>query len=439
MKIAYFSPFPWQRTGVALYSDQLVRELQKLMQVDCYDFGNESSGPDDLVVADFGKEGRISQLTGYEAVIYQLGNNPHYHLNIYYTLRQVPGIIVLHDIVLYYLFAGLGRDGLAKHLWLNYGRAVADDVETIVGDSPERDILRYRAPEKYPLTASIFPYATRIVVHNRTARDHLLGLGCKQPIHVIPHLAFPSADLPATETELAALREQHSIREEEVIIGCLGFIGPTKRIGQVCLALAQLKGKVKFRFLIVGEGDDLSANVKEAGLTDLVIRTAFVDARAFSLYLQLTDLVVNLRYPSMGESSGTLTRAMMLSKPCIVSDDAAFADLPADSVVKIGLGSSEVRDLAAAIEHLGLDKKARAALGAAGRFYAATELSPAKIALQFKRVIEASVAETAQEKLVADAREGHGTDVVAGLLRDAIGRNVPPHLRGHFGDGSDPR
>jgi glycosyltransferase involved in cell wall biosynthesis len=432
MRIAYFSPFPSQRTGVALYSDQLVRELQKLMQVDCYDFGNESSGPGDLVVADFGREGRISQLTGYEAVIYQLGNNPHYHLNIYYTLRQVPGIIVLHDIVLYYLFAGLGRDGLVKHLWLNYGQAAGVDVESITAESIEGNILRYGTPEKYPLTASIFPYATRIVVHNRTARDHLLGLGCKQPIHVIPHLAFPSADLPAAEPKLAALRKKHSIRKEELIIGCLGFIGPTKRVAQVCQALAQLKGKMKFRFLIVGDGDDLTAMITDAGLTDLAIRTAFVDDRAFSLYLQLTDLLVNLRHPSMGESSGTLIRALALGKPCIVSDDGAFTDLPDTAVVKIGLGRNEVRDLVVAIERLALDKKARLALGAAGRSYATAELSPAKIALQFKRVIETNVAETAQEKLVAAAREGQGIDVAAGLLQEAIVTRLPPHLQSLF-------
>jgi glycosyltransferase involved in cell wall biosynthesis len=432
MKIAYFSPFPSQRTGVALYSDQLVRELQKLMDVDCYDFGNESSAPGSLAVTDFARTGRVSQLSGYDAVIYQLWNNPHYHLNIYHTLRQVPGIVVLHDIVLYYLFAGLGRDGLVKHLWLNYGRAGAREVQTIVAESPDRDILRYRTPEKYPLTASIFPYATHIIVHNGAAREHLLGLGCKRPIHVIPHLAFPSADLPATETELAALRKRHKIAQDELVIGCLGFIGPTKRIGQVCQALGQLKGRIKFRFLVVGEGDDLSDMVAEAGLAELVVRTAFVGDRAYSLYLQLTDVVVNLRYPSMGESSGTLTRALQLSKPCIVSDESAFADLPGTAVVKIRVGTNEARDLAVAIEQLALDKKKRAALGEAARAYATTELSPARVALQFKRVIEASIAETAQEKLLAEARDGHGVDVAAGLLRDAIITHLPPHLERQF-------
>lgn len=432
MRVAFFSPFPPQRSGVALYSEQLVRQLQKLIQVDCYDFDNESSGPSDLAVTNFGRTGRISDLNGYDAVVYQIGNNPYYHLNIYHTLRCVPGIVVLHEVVLYYLVAGLGRAGLIKHLWLNYGQAAGADVESITAESIEGNILRYRTPEKYPLTASIFPYATRFVVHNRSAQEHLLALGCQRPIHVMPLLAFPSVALPGTDAELAALRKKHAIRKKEFVVACLGFIGPTKRIAQVCQALAKLKGKIQFRFLIVGEGDDLTAMIEEAGLSDITIRTAFVDDRAFSLYLQLTDLVVNLRHPSMGESSATLTRALILGKPCIVSDDAAFADLSDKAVVKIGLGSNEVRDLATAIEELALDKNKRATLGAAGRSYAATELSPATVALQFRRIIETDIAEDAQEKLLGDAREGKGVDVAAGLLRDAIIRHLPPHLERQF-------
>jgi glycosyltransferase involved in cell wall biosynthesis len=228
---------------------------------------------------------------------------------------------------------------------------------------------------------------------------------------------------------LAALRKKHAIRKEEFVIGCLGFIGPTKRIAQVCQALAELKGKIQFRFLIVGEGDDLSAMIESAGLSERTIRTAFVDEKNFSLYLQLTDLVVNLRYPSMGESSVTLNQALMLGKPCLVSNDSAFADLPDTAVVKIGVGKSEVRDLANAIERFARDKKARAALGAAGLAYATAELGPAKAALRLKRIIETNVAENAQEKLMADTREGHGIDVAAGLIQEAILTRLPPHLQ----------
>jgi glycosyltransferase involved in cell wall biosynthesis len=428
MRIAYFSPFPPKRTGVALYSDYFVRELVKLMDVDCYDFGLESGGASESV-RDFTKTGRIRDLAHYDSVVYQIGNNPHYHLEIYKILRHFPGIVVLHDAIIYYLFAGLGISGLTKHLWQNYGPACARDIEQIVAESPEHDILRYRTPERYPLTASLFPWATRIVVHNTAARDYLVSLSCPRPIHVLPHFCFPDVDPPAKPGALKALRKQYGVEKGELVISCLGFIGPTKRIPQVCRALATLKDRLPFRFVIVGDGDDLGPILRETGLADRTVRTGFVDEDSFSLHLQLSDIVVNLRHPSMGESSGTLTRALALKKPCIVSDDAASADLPDEAVIKISIGPKEVEELADAIERLATERETWAALGAAGRSYTETVLAAPTIATQFQRLIETEVRERAQESLIAGARELRGRDISRRLLEQSIADKLPVHLR----------
>lgn len=54
-----------------------------------------------------------------------------------------------------------------------------------------------------------------------------------------------------------------------------------------------------------------------------------------------SDIVVNLRFPSMGETSGALIRALGMGKPCIVSDDGWFSELPDNSVVKIDNRNTE--------------------------------------------------------------------------------------------------
>ncbi|MEA2489155.1 MAG: hypothetical protein QOH21_947, partial [Acidobacteriota bacterium] len=56
--------------------------------------------------------------------------------------------------------------------------------------------------------------------------------------------------------------------------------------------------------------------------------------------------LVNLRYPSAGETSGTLIRAFDAGKPVAVSDYAQFAELPDDCVVKIPFGEGEVAAVA---------------------------------------------------------------------------------------------
>src|SRR5450759_5790426 len=78
---------------------------------------------------------------------------------------------------------------------------------------------------------------------------------------------------------------------------------------------------------MVGEGayvDDL--------LCDHIRVTGYVPESDYEDYLRCADLVVNIRYPSMGETSIALLGAMSLGKPCIVTNHAWFSELP-DSVV----------------------------------------------------------------------------------------------------------
>ena len=44
------------------------------------------------------------------------------------------------------------------------------------------------------------------------------------------------------------------------------------------------------------------------------------------------DVLVNLRYPTMGETSGSVIRALGLAKPLLVSDVGWFSELPDDAV-----------------------------------------------------------------------------------------------------------
>ncbi len=431
MKVAYFSPFPPKQTGIATYSNHLVRELRNLMPVDCYDFHNERADDPSTTFGDFARFGRVSDLRRYDAVVYHVGNNPHFHLDILKILRHWPGIVVLHDVVVYYLFAGLGTPGLLKYLWIVEGDNGLDSLKEIVDNSTGHDILCYPHPERHPLTSALFPYATHIIVHNRSAKEQILKMGYTGPIDVIP-LAFPSADAELNAKELEKLRQKHGITSDELVIGCFGFIGPTKRIAQVCRALSTLREHLKFRFLVVGEGENVRPAIENAGLTEAAICTGFVEDAQFSQYLGLTDIVVNLRYPSMGESSLTLLRAQTLGKPVIVTRDATFAELSDEIAWKIDTGPNEEGDLAAAIETLARDPCARARMGEAARRYVETTLDGARIARQFKRAIESNIKRRAQNSLAFDSSSGKGVELAADMLRRSLTRAVPEHLPKYF-------
>src|SRR5947208_2123889 len=62
------------------------------------------------------------------------------------------------------------------------------------------------------------------------------------------------------------------------------------------------------------------------------------------------DVLVNLRYPTMGETSGSVIRGLSLGKPMVVSDVGWFAELPDDVALKVPVDEYEVPTLAAALE-----------------------------------------------------------------------------------------
>jgi hypothetical protein len=190
VKLAYFSPLAPKRTGIAQYSAHLGRALGCRAELDFFDTLPAVSPVEGRPVLDYvARPELLVGLDRYDGVLYHLGNNPHYHLEIYRALLQAPGAVVLHDTVLYYLIAGLGRGGMLREFTYNYGAGRLGEFFAIERDSPGGDVLRYRQPERYPLLARILATATAIIVHSETSARLIRAAGARRGGHVIPLLA----------------------------------------------------------------------------------------------------------------------------------------------------------------------------------------------------------------------------------------------------------
>ena len=75
--------------------------------------------------------------------------------------------------------------------------------------------------------------------------------------------------------------------------------------------------------------------LRSRGLHGRVRLTGYVDLVRFHLYLKAVDAVVNLRYPSAGEASGTFTRALAEGRAVIASNLGAFVDVPSGVCLKV--------------------------------------------------------------------------------------------------------
>jgi len=301
LPVAWHSPMPPARTGVAHYSSMVLPALLR------------------------------QPATGNRQPIYHLGNNP-FHEEIYRLAMREPGIIVLHDVVLHHLVVEMT---LARGDVEGYVAA----LRASHGDAGEA-WARGRAAGMHdeignfllPASIDIARRSRAVIVHNKWAAERLLSFGVETPVYVVPH--------PYVHEES---RRKVSVPDGR-IIGLFGFLTAAKRADVVLEAFAAARKQDRsLTLLVVGEP---APNIDvDAMRRDGVVFTGYVPDEDFSSYYAAADRLVNLRYPSAGETSGTLIRALDAGKPVAVSDYAQFAEFPDDCVTKIPLGGDEVNML----------------------------------------------------------------------------------------------
>jgi glycosyltransferase involved in cell wall biosynthesis len=206
------------------------------------------------------------------------------------------------------------------------------------------------------------------------------------------------------------------------LVGCFGYLNMNKRIPQLLEAFAAFRReRPDARLLLVGavaERFDVQRRLERLGLTDGVERIDYVPEERLWSLMAACDVLVNLRYPTMGETSGSVIRAMSLAKPLVVSDVGWFAELPDDAVLKVPVDESEVEVLAGA---LGLAAEHGEALGAAARAHVQREHALGLVADRYVEAIElAAGGDTVRDAVlwrVADAAAAAGISDVSALAQ----------------------
>ena len=377
MKVAYFSPMPPERSGVADYSALLLPALRRRIDVDVV------------------KHGRKRAPRGTDLALYHVGNNPDAHSWIVDALRRRPGVVVLHDFVLHHLVAGMTvgrRDG---HGYLD----AMEREHGVVGRLLGHGVLDKRIPplwesrpEEFPLAGFVLEDATGLVVHSRTVRDLARAAGYDRPIWVVPHPAWP---VPEVEAERAS---------PGVTVGCFGVVNASKRIPELLQAFAAVRERHPgATLLLVGPtspGFDLDRRLQRLGLADEgLVREGWVEERRLWALMAGVDACVNLRHPTMGETSGSVIRSLSLGKPLIVSDVGWFSELPGDVALKVPVDEVEARTLEAGLELLVSREDVRVQMGAAAAELASREHDLERVADLYAAALE----EAAGGSAVGDA------------------------------------
>ena len=326
MRVAYYSPMPPERSGIADYSALLVPALRERIQVDVAQRDGNANG---------------------DVALYHVGNDADVHGWILERLRRRPGVVVLHDFVLHHLVAGLtlGRKQPKAYLAAleRDGGVAARLLGLGVIDGCIPPLWEVR-PQDFPLCGEVLDLATGVVVHSAYVEERVRDRGYDGPLWRVPMAAWPSPPAEVAELEGAPL------------FGAFGHMNASKRVPQLLRAFARFRTvHPDARLVLAGTADpslELAWRIEQAGLADAVVREDYVPEERLWALLRRVDAAVALRAPTMGETSAVVIRGLSVGTPLVVSDIGWFSELPDDVALKAPPDEREADALVAALETL---------------------------------------------------------------------------------------
>jgi glycosyltransferase involved in cell wall biosynthesis len=397
MKVAYYSSLPPERTGIADYSALLVPALRRRLDVDVL------------------RRRRPKPPRDADLSLYHIGNDPDTSGWILEALRRWPGVVVLHEFVLHHLVAGLtiGRnyaDGYVETME-NEAGALGRLLALGVLDGCVPPLWETR-PEDFSLASFVLD-ATKgkgVIVHSRYTEERVRASRYEGPVWRVPlAVAAPPHVEPA--------------RFDGPVVGCLGHVTLSKRILQLLEAFAHVHDAIpEARLLLVGAAAprvDVDQLVRRMGVPpEAVVWAGWVDEERFWSLMAGCDVCVNLRAPTMGETSYSALRALSLGRPLVVNDLGWFAEIPDDAALKIPVDEREITRLAATLKLLLRRPDVAAAYGAAGRSFVAREHDLDRVAGLYAAALEEAAGGPAvRDEVVGElARAAAETGIAAGSL-----------------------
>ena len=461
VRIAWFSPFPPVRTGIAGRSAELVAALAaRGFSIDRYP---------EAAAHDFPWRHRQAP---YDLVVYQFGNSSHHDYAWPYALRY-PGLVVLHDTRLHHARAALL---LREKRAADYRAELAWSEPAVSPDAAELAVAGFdsRLYYDWPMVRGLVASSRLTAVHGDAARDDLIA-ALSTPNDATPknqvnsqadnsqaptsnlrpptsNLQPPTSDLDAVsrivsirlgEGELvspereararAEIRRRYDIAPDAILFGSFGGMTPEKRLPQILAALrATLRHAPNAHLLLAGARAahyDVAAGIAALDLQRHVTVAGYLERDAdLTDHLAACDVSLNLRWPTARETSGPWLRALAAARPTIVTDLVHLADVPSLDprtwTAREARGAAgEMRPVCVAIDILDEDHSLRLAMRRlAGDAALRAELGAA--------AREWWQREHSVEVMVGDYERA----IAAAMARPDPDATLPPHMR-NGGDG----
>jgi glycosyltransferase involved in cell wall biosynthesis len=377
-RIAWLSPMPPARSGIATYSKAVLEGLERIE----YTPARRKIVPIWPI-----KHKHASTIPWHTMGVYHLGNNLEFHREIYDHAIRSPGLVVLHDLALDdFVNCMIARGHPFGHQALREGLMNA----AAVADLPE---ARQNEPLRVPYVAHAARNARGIVVHSPFVERYLRSFGCRTPVFVAPHpVVERESDVRRARKRAAVLRGALETTGMRTLVGVFGDLNAAKLIDVVLEATARLPDDV--HLVVVGRripGYDVEPLVRGSGLGGRVSLHRDVSDEDFLAWMCAADVAIDLRFPHRGEVSGSLARALQCGTPTVVSATGTYLDRSDDEVVHVRAGRLDPAELAAALRDLVDDPERRRRIGEAAHAHVAELVSSDATSHVYAEAIEGTL------------------------------------------------
>ncbi|MFG6357355.1 MAG: glycosyltransferase [Acetatifactor sp.] len=389
-KVALVAPWPKQQTGIANYVYQIVPYMSKHYDIDLF-VDNSMDRDCELLPFEYGKRYTIDQLErqygSYDEIIFHIGNCVRYHASTYKLFERLGGIVEIHDFDLnaffYHAFYATGQKEIYRRvLKAGYGEAGELHFRKLEQKTENSD------GAKFPMSHGVARQARKVIVHNEWSYRQL---GPDVRKYLVPLACFETQK-PDDGCGVARdrVREKIHYREGEIVIGCLGWMNSNKRPQVMIQSLVRLRQQgypVKMVFWGNKGTEECNALIEREQLQEAVVITGYLEREEYLAGLELSDIILNLRYPTMGESSATLCETMKAGKPSLVTAVNQYLEFPDDVCWKVPLGRMEVPALTAMLQYMLEHEEMREAMAENARAYADRILNGENIADLYARAL----------------------------------------------------
>jgi glycosyltransferase involved in cell wall biosynthesis len=387
MKIALFSPLNPVPTGISDYTEEMLFDLKDHLDIDLFHDPGIAPLNDEVTGAFNTRPFRSSSFDPgiYDEILYHMGNFYDGHRFVYEAAERFPGIVVLHDYVLQGFYAeryeATGDFEEYMEIERRYYGQTGEDIARNIADRIPPPVWETEKGLDYPLNEEILEFGKAFIVHSDFMKNRIRAR-TRKPVVTIPHHGHVLKSF-----DRDTIRKDLGVEKDDILLLSAGYINKNKRYEQILRALSELN-LTRLKYVVAG-GD--RGKLLEGILAEYpaeIIRLDHLPIQGLESLICAADICINLRFPTMGESSGSLIRMMGYGKPTLVTDHGSYSEFPDYCVLKICPDMDERELLKRYLFALYEDGDFRRSVGREAARYIKEECGIKKCAAEYARFIK---------------------------------------------------